>query len=115
MSVPVGLIRDHVAAAEQMQRELLLVCPDPNDYDFEQRQDEFRANVAARSMLAEAMDIIAVSSHARQLQQQGEQEAVAAGREVNTAALGISAGLRIGEEVAAKRLISRFVMTYYRD
>lgn len=115
MTVPVGLIRDHVAAAERMQRELLLICPDPNQEGFEHLRDEYRANIAARSMLAEAMDIIEISVHARQLQQQNEAADLAAGKKVNSAAIGISAGLRVGEEVAAKRLISRYVRSYYGE
>jgi hypothetical protein len=99
---------DHVVSAERMIRELLLVCPDPNDPDFETegRREEFRINIAARAMLAEAMEIIEIASAARALQTERE------GGTLDPVAEGIMSGQRIGEEVAAKRTISRFVGTF---
>lgn len=113
MSQPIGVIRDHVAAAERMLRELLLICPDPDQKGFEHREDEFRANVASRAMLGEAMELIEVSMHARTLRSQADSEAVAAGQEPDAVAQALSLGMRVGEETAARRFISRYVGTYY--
>ena len=97
---------DHVVSAERMIRELLLVCPDPNGPDFEGQEEMFRLNIAARAVLAEAMEIIEISQTGRELQAQNDDGTK------NPTAEGIRAGMWIGEEVAAKRIISRFVGTF---
>lgn len=111
MSVPVFPIRDHVAAADKMISELLLICPDPNQADFEEREDEYRANVGARSMLMEAQDMIEIGILARQIKARSDAEK----QNPESPGSSVSSALRVGEETAARRLISQFVMAYYRE
>lgn len=89
-----------------MIRELLLVCPDPNAPDFEGREEEFRMNLATRAALTAALETIEAVVSLRQIQQRNDDGTK------NPTAEGILAGMYIGEEIAAKRIISRFIGTF---
>lgn len=101
-----GAITDHVAAAEKMVHELLLVCPDPQDPEFEDRQQEYQVNVAARAVLVEAMDQIAISMRKREMHSDTDDGTR------NTVVQAITRGICVGEEAVARRTISRFVMAF---
>jgi hypothetical protein len=107
VSTPITIpITDHVAVGERICRELLLICPDPNAPDFEGRDIEMRLNSATRSMLSEAMEIIEISQRMRQLQADKDDGTK------NPVTEALRAGMNVGEETAAKRLISRFALAF---
>jgi hypothetical protein len=99
-------ITDHVAVADRMCRELLLVCPDPNLPDFEGRDEELRLNGAIRAVLREAADVIENQRLLRQIQAEKSD-----GTE-NVTVTALRAGMSLGEEAAAMRLISRFGLAF---
>ena len=99
-------ITDHVAAAERMCRELLLICPDPNMPDFEGRDEELRMNSAIRATLHEAADIIDHQRRLRQIQQDNAKP------DDDPVSAALRDGMSVGEETAAKRLISRFALAF---
>lgn len=99
-------IMDHVAAAERMCRELLMICPDPNMPDFDGRDEELRLNSAIRSTLSEAADIIEHQMRLRQIHAENAKP------DDDAALAALRAGMSVGEETAAKRLISRFALAF---
>ncbi len=99
-------ISDHVAVADRMCRELLLVCPDPNSPDFEGRDEELRLNSAIRAVLHEAADIIEHQRRIREIQEEKID-----GSE-NPSFTALKVGMSVGEETAAKRIISRFGLAF---
>jgi hypothetical protein len=105
LNIPIP-ITDHVAVGDRICRELLMVCPDPNLPDYEGRDDERRLNVAIRSVLSEAMDLIEHSQRMRQIQVEKDD----LGRNAELTALKL--GMNVGEETAAKRMISRFALAF---
>lgn len=99
-------ITDHVAAADRMCKELLLVCPDPNSSDFEGRDEELRLNSAIRATLNEAADIIEHQKRLREIQAENAKP------DDDAALTALRSGMSVGEETAAKRLISRFALAF---
>lgn len=98
-------IADHVAVADRMCRELLLVCPDPNLPDFEGRDEELRLNSAIRAVLHEASDIIEHQRRLRQIQAEKSDD-------TDPVLVALKAGMSTGEETAAMRIISRFGLAF---
>jgi hypothetical protein len=105
VSIPIP-INDHVAVGERICRELLLVCPDPNLPDFEGREDELRFNLAIRAIIGEAMEIIAHQQRVREIHAEKDDGTT------DSVVDALRAGLSVGEETAARRLISRFAMAF---
>jgi hypothetical protein len=105
VNVPIP-VADHVAVGDRICRELLLICPDPNAPDFYGREEELRLNTAIRSVISEAMDVIAHQQRLRQIQTEkndGTKDPVVT---------ALRTGMSVGEETAAKRIISRFALTF---
>jgi hypothetical protein len=105
VAVPIP-ITDHFAAGERMCRELLLACPDPNGPDFEGREDEMRLNSSIRAVLHEAMDMIEHCQRRRQIQIEKDDGTK------DPAFEALRAGMNVGEETAARRVISRFALAF---
>ncbi len=103
VKVPIP-IRDHVAVGERLCRELLLICPDPNLPDFDGREEELRINSATRAMIHEAMDIIEHQQRLREIHAEKDDG------DEDSGIAALRMGMSVGEETAARRLISRFAL-----
>lgn len=98
-------IRDHLAVAETLYRDLLMACPDPSLPSYDESQaDLYRLNVTLRAVLGKAMEVIEMEPIRQQVASSGERPLTLAG--------AMSEGLRTGEATAARGLISTMVSTF---